>query len=223
MTATIPLIDSLDGFEIVRNKVATILAAEQTLQVAAATAAGKTNPSLWKLRVYLERSDPWEMFKRTVTDFSPVVNVWYDNSNTDLGASNLRSRQQMTSQINIDIVGYAEAQENDTGHLPADRESALTAQRGARLVRGIIMHGKYNYLDLDGIVGRRYVLTRTSFQPSNSDGPIQRAVGVRLTLAVDHIETIGIQDYDAIEQIYVTHKYDPDGMIIAEQDIDTTV
>jgi hypothetical protein len=220
---TIPLIDSPEGFELVRDQIAVVLATEQALQVAEATSQGKPDPSLWKLRVYKERSDPVEVFRDgDEPDLSPVVNVWYDNSGTALNAGDLATKQMANSQINVDIIGYSRAKKDGTGHLPGDELSALTAQRGARLVRRILMHGKYRYLDLNGVVGRRYVLTRTSFQPSSGGRPVQSAVGVRLTFMVDHIETVDLQTYPEIEQIFVTHKFEPDGAVILEQDISFT-
>jgi hypothetical protein len=227
MTATIPLIDTLEGFELVRDQIAVILATEQALQVAEATLQGKPNPDDWKLRVYRERIDPVEVFRDgDETDLSPVVNVWYDNSSTELGAGDLGTRQMVPSQINVDCIGYARAKQDGTGHLPGDELAALTAQRGVRIARGILMHGKYRYLGLgtqpNAIVGRRYVLTRTAFQPTSGGRPVQDAVGVRLTFMVDHIETIGIETYANIEQIFVTHKFDPLGAVILEQDITFT-
>jgi len=223
MTATIPLIDTLDGFELVRDKVALIIASESAAQQALATTAGKDS-DLWKLRVYLERSNPWEVFREGVTDFSPVINVWYDNSNTNLGSSNLGTRQNMTSIINIDCIGYAETNAVSGGQEPGDEYAALTAHRAARLVRGILMHGKYRYLGLaNGIVGRRHILTRTAFQPQSGSQGMQRIMGVRLALSVDHNEFIGIEEYETIANALITIKHDPTGAIIAQLDIDTTV
>ena len=54
------LIDKEDTFEIVRNQIALILANESASQVALATTAGKPDPNLWALKVYTERSNPWE-------------------------------------------------------------------------------------------------------------------------------------------------------------------
>lgn len=222
MTATIPLITAVDGFEAVRNAVAAIIAAEQTSQQAKATAAGQ-DPALWKLRTFIERANPWEMFRDGVTDLSPVINVWYDSSSTDLNASDLSARQMTSSTIHVDCIGYAESAASGSGFLSGDEQAAKVAQRGARLVRGILMHGKYRYLGLPDIVGRRYLQNRTMFQPANGADPVQRVVGCRLTFSVDHIETIGIEEYEEIEQIFVTMQYAPDGEVIAEMDIDVSV
>ena len=49
---TLPLIDKLDTFEIVRDEIAAILATEIASQEA--LAAGEPDPTLWRLRVFLE-------------------------------------------------------------------------------------------------------------------------------------------------------------------------
>ena len=49
-----------------------------------ATAGGK-DPADWKLRIFTERSNPWEEWLNidADTDTSPVVNVWFDTSTFD--------------------------------------------------------------------------------------------------------------------------------------------
>ncbi len=223
MTEVIPLISGVDGFEYVRNQIAVIIAGEQALQQALATAGGQ-DPTLWKLRTYIERSNPWEMFRDGASDASPVVNVWYDSSTTELGSSNLATRQQMTSVINVDCIGYATAEASGSGHTAGDEAAAKVAQRGARLVRGILMHGKYRYLGSPSIIARRHLQNRSMFQPTDDTGrPVQRVVGVRLAFAVDHLETVSVTEYDSIEGIDIEMRHDPDGMVIAEMKIDFDV
>jgi hypothetical protein len=222
MTASIPLITAVDGFEAVRNAVAAIIAAEQAAQQTKATAAGQ-DPALWKLRTYIERACPWEMFRDGVSDLSPVINVWYDSSSTDMNASDLSARQMTSSTIHVDCIGYAESAASGAGFVAGDEAAARVAQRAARLIRGILMHGKYRYLGLPDVVGRRYLQSRTMFQPTNAADAVQRVVGCRLTFSVDHIETIGIEEYNEIEQIFVTMQYTSDGEVIAEMDIDVSV
>ncbi len=98
------LIDRPDGFEIVRDQVAAILATEQANQQALATAAGK-DPSPWALNVYQERSNPWEQYLNNQNDLTPIVNVWFDSASYDQGASSVVDRQCSDTIINIDCYG----------------------------------------------------------------------------------------------------------------------
>ena len=212
--ANIPLITEKDGFEIVRDKIALILATERDLQKAEAASLGE-DPSLWDFKVYIERSNPFEAFNSG--DMTPVINVLYDNSSTDLAGSDLSSNQATESLIHIDIMAQAKTAATATGHAPGDEQAAREAQRVARIARQILMHGKYEYLQLSKMVGRRYMQTRTSFQPRLQT--VQNILGVRLSFVVEHMEYISIEDYPVIEQMYITLKHDPEGAIIAELDL----
>ena len=66
------LIDKQDNSEIVRDQIAAILATEVANQQALATADGK-DPADYKLRIYTERSNPWEAFLNDQTDCKRVV------------------------------------------------------------------------------------------------------------------------------------------------------
>jgi len=54
------LVENLDNSELICDQIAAILATESAAQQALATLAGK-NPKLWKLRVFAERTNAWEM------------------------------------------------------------------------------------------------------------------------------------------------------------------
>ena len=56
------LIDKLDNFEIIRDKIALILANEIANQKVIATNQGKTTPDEWNFKTYTERSNPREDF-----------------------------------------------------------------------------------------------------------------------------------------------------------------
>lgn len=193
MTAVIQqLIDKRDTFEIVRDKVALILAEESAQQQQLATGAGK-DPALWKLRVFTERTNPWE-FLRTddggaPADRSPVVCVWFDNSNLDQRASQTIDRQQMEATYHIDVygIGATEILAGGAGHIPGDEQAAREAQRGARLVRNILMADSYVTLGIDralGLVGQRHVSTIQAFQPEFANQNARQLAGVRLALQV---------------------------------------
>jgi hypothetical protein len=225
MSDTIPLIDSPDGFELVRDAVANILATESALQVAEATNQGKPDPSLWELDVYVERSNPWEAFRDdTAAQNAPILNVWYESSNTNLGASDLVTRQQGPTLINIDCLGYGRTTETAEGHDSGDKVAALEVQRAVRLARKILMDQKYVQLGLKTVVARRFVSDRQSFQPISGNQPIQNVAGIRLTFTVDHAETVDMATLNPYEGALVTIKYDPDesAKVIAQLDIDHT-
>ena len=137
------LIDKQDSFEVIRDQIAAILATETASQMALATAATK-DPQDWKMRIFTERSNPWEQWLNEQTDKSPIVNVWYDNSNFDPSASNIVERQGTDAIFNIDCYGYGVSSDDGaTGHNPGDKEAALAVQKALRLVRNILMAAEY--------------------------------------------------------------------------------
>ena len=218
---TIPLITQPDGFEIVRDKIAQLLADEIALQQELAIVA-EEDPNDWKLDIYLERSRPWEVFRDSPETQTPIVNVWYDNTPVDLAASNLSTRQNGVSTFNIDCLAYSEAKADGAGFIAGDEQAAKNAHKAARLVRQILMHDKYRYLELRTFVGRRYVQARTAFQPNEGNQAVQNVMGVRLVLAVKHDEFISLADFNNLEQVFIEMKFEPNGQVIASMDINFT-
>lgn len=180
------LIDKQDNFEVVRDQIAAILVLESNEQQQLAITAGK-DPALWKLRVFRERSNPWEEWLNTQQDQSPIVNVWYDNSNFNMSASNIVERQLSSSVFNIDIYGYGKSHSDGSGHKPGDREAALNAQRATRLVRNILMSANYTYLNLRGLVWQRWPQSISQFQPQLNNNALL-VVGARIAFQVDFNE-----------------------------------
>lgn len=222
MTYALPLIDKVDGFEIVRDKIAEILATETVLQVALATAQGKDHPEDWALKVFKERINPWEEFVHAdaTTDPTPILNVWYDSEGYDKSSSNQSGRQKATSRINIDCLGYALSEDNPAGgHVPGDMSAALVSQRVVRLVRNILMSDKYKYLGLRGLVWRRWVAIQTAYQPQSGGQPVQKVQAVRVAMDIEHNETIEMPTEETVEQVNVKMRHEPNGQIIAEMDI----
>lgn len=214
MTYNIPLIDKQDVFEIIRDKIAQILAAEVAVQMSLAPV-----PADYKLRIYSDRINPWEPFLRVEPgdDVSPIVNVWYDTSNFgERGSSNMSTRQATTSTYNIDVYTYAESTEEVTGHTPGDEQSARNVHNAAKLIRNIIMHDKYICLEMPDDVWWRWVQSMTVFQPQSANQAIQRVVGCRIALDVKHNEYILLEDHEILEVVNVEYRYEPDGQIIAE-------
>lgn len=193
MTALIQtLIDKQDTFEIVRDKVALILAEESAQQQQLAIGEGK-DPALWKLRVFTERTNPWEFLRtndgKAPTDRAPVVSVWYDSSSIDLRASQTIDRQQMEATFNLDVygIGVTELLAGGAGQSPGDQMAAEEAQRGARLVRNILMADSYVTLGIDralGLVGQRHISTIQTFQPEFANQNARQVAGLRLSLQV---------------------------------------
>ncbi len=179
------LIDKQDTFEIVRNKIALILATETASQQLLAPDAGK-DPADFKFRVFAERSNPWAQFENDPVDTSPLVNVWFDTSNFDMTASNVMQRQKSESIFNIDCYGYGKSEDDPGGgHIPGDRTGAFEVQRCVRLVRNILMASIYTYLDLPrGIVWSRLFRSVKVFQIQIDNQTVQNVHASRCEFSV---------------------------------------
>ena len=222
------LIDKQDGFEIVRDQIAAIIKAEVINQMQLATDDGK-DPNKWDLKVFIERSDPWEIWNETDDNGSeilpkiPIVSVWYDNEDVDDGSSSTVDCQTVEGIFNIDIYGYGESQATDDGHQPGDLACVLEAQRGIRLVRNILMAGENTYLQLRGFVGRRMPNRHQVFQPSQGDREQGHVCAARFTLKVRFPETAPQVEGVPLEGVFVTCKRSETGEIYFEADFDYTV
>lgn len=221
---SLPLVQNPDGFEVVRDQIATILAAEILAQQDLAVSA-VGDPLLWKLRVYSERSDPWGAFQGdSPDDTSPLVNVWYESGSFDESAGNIVSNQTCTGIFNIDCYGYAVSTlVAGGGHIAGDRAAALEVHRAVRLVRAILMSGPYRYLGLQGTVGKRWVQSVAMFQPQEIDGrPVQNVMAARVVLSVRFLELAPQYEGDVLEFTSVTVRRAEDGEIVVERDYDYT-
>lgn len=213
MTEITQLIDKQDVFEMVRDKIAVILATESAAQVQLATTAGKPDPSLWALRVYTERATPWDDY----TDGDVIVNVWFDSTVVDESASNTVRNQTMRGMFNIDVIGFGVSKpKQGGGHMPGDELAALNAQRGLRLVRNIIMASNYTYLGMRGVVGQRMPQAINVFQPQLNSKPTDHAVGARLALSVRYEEFSPQFEPDTLRELGVTITRAEDGQVLAE-------
>lgn len=186
------LINKRDNSELVRDELAAILLAETASQQALALGADPAqDPDLWKLRVFVERSNPWEEFLDATDgdlDTTPIVNVALDNVSYDPRASNSIQRQKATAVYNIDCYGCGISAADGAGHSPGDESAALEAQRCARLVRNILMAEVYAYLGMRGTVWGRWPQSLTMFQPQMEGRSLQRIAAVRFALQVDFNE-----------------------------------
>ena len=215
---SLELIDKLDTFEIVRDQIVAILVIETANQMTEATLAGK-DPLDWKLRVFKERSNPWEQFLNDQDDQSPLINVWYDSSGFDPSASNTVERQKTDGMFNIDCYGYGQSEDDIAGgHNPGDRAAALEVQKALRLVRNILMAGENTYLQLRGTVWGRWPQSATVFQPQQGERAIQQIVGARLTLRVTFNEFSPQVVAETLELLSVDVIRAEDGEIVVEAD-----
>jgi hypothetical protein len=219
------LIDKVDVFEAVRDKIALILATESAAQQVLASAAAE-DPDLWELRVYTERTNPWEAFRGDDTDRSPIINVWFENSGFPRARGNVVSKQESGSTYNIDCYGYAVAANVVAGgYTPGDEGAALEVQRAVRLVRNILMAGHYVYLDLPrGTVSGRWLRTVNMFQPQIDNRAVEKVVGCRLALDVSFNEyspQVG-DTAETLDYVAVDVKRTEDGQIVVETDFDYT-
>lgn len=193
----IQLIDSLinkrDSFEIVRDQIAAILAAEVANQMQLAQDAS-ADPELWKVRVFVEKSQPFEQFigsNGPPEDESPICNVYYDSGAFSGDKSNSVSRQLHEAVYQLDVYGYGisgDDPENEGGHIAGDSKAAKEAQRGVRLVRNILMASVNTYLQMQGEVWSRMPQSITMFQPKMGETPVQNVIGARFTLLVKFSE-----------------------------------
>lgn len=212
------LIDKQDSFEIVRDQIAVILNENQAEQQVLAIAASK-DEKLWALRVYIERILPYEAFLAAPTDFSPIVNVWYDSGSFDQGSGDVVSKQAHAATFNIDIYGHEEAKDVVAGGFtPGDEGAARTAQRGLRLCRNVLMAGQNVTLQLRPLVWQRWPQAITSFQPQLAADAVQRVVGIRLALRVTFNEFAPEITGEVIEEVRVDIHRASDGLLIAEAD-----
>ena len=213
------LIDKQDNFEIVRDQIALILATESANQQALATAGGK-DPALWKLRVYTERSNPWENFLNDpLVDKSPIINIWYDNSTFDRSASDPIKSQKSDTIYNIDCYGFGVSAPDGAGHKAGDKEASFEAHRAIRLVRNILMASINTYLQLDRlnlIWGSRFPQSIVSFQPEQGGKQMQQIVGARIKFEVSFNEFSPQYEGVPLEIIGVEIKRAKDGQILAE-------
>ena len=94
----------------------------------------------------------------------------------------------------------------------------LTAQRGLRLVRNILISSQNTYLQLRGVVWGRWVRAMTSFQVELAGESVIQAVGIRLAFEVTFNEFSPQAVSVPLDLISVDVFRALDGMLIAEAD-----
>lgn len=224
------LIDKQDNVEIVRDQIAGILALEiAEQQVLAAAALPAQDPADYKLRIFTERSSPWEQWLNVTgsTDLSPLVNVWTESETFDPKASDTFERQKAEGIYNLDCYAYASSEDNVAGgHKPGDREAAFEVWRAVRLVRNILRANINRFLLLGGkggIVWHTWINSITSFQPEAEPGvAVQNILAARLVLQVDFNEFSPQPLENLLELVTVDVRRTEDGEIVVMADYDYT-
>jgi hypothetical protein len=212
------LIDKLDTAEIVREQLAAILFNETTSQQALAVLAAK-DPALWALKVFVERSNPWEEFadpppQGSQRDLTPLVCVSWDKSDDDEKASDVVERQRVHAVFNIDVYGAGVSRDTDDGHQPGDLAAAEERDRALRLVRNILMAGHYTYLGLRGVVTGRFRVSTEAFEPPLNEQPKVRVRAARLALRVSFNEFSPQVQGVPLELIALTVKRSETGQVL---------
>lgn len=213
------LIDKQDTFEVIRDQIAAILATEIANQMVIASNTPGKDLDDWKLRIFSERSNPWEQLLNEQSDRCPIVNVWFDNSNFDPAASNIVERQKTEAVFNVDCYGYGiSSDEAGGGHNPGDKEAAFEVHKALRLVRNILMAAEYTYLGLRGTVWGRWPQSITVFQPQLDGRQMQQIVGARLAFRVVFNEFSPQVTAETLELVSVDVMRTEDGEIVVEAD-----
>ncbi len=209
------LITKRDNFEIIRDQIAVTIAMEIKSQMVLAAAADR-DPDDWKLRVFTERSNPWD----SSGDNSPIVNVWFDTSRFDRSSSNVMERQSSNSTFNIDCLGFANSSDDHQGgHTPGDQRAAENMHRAVRMVRNIMMHASNTYLGMRGVVSGRWIDSVSTFQPpSYGDNALTHVVGGRITMSVSFNEFSPQDEFDTLDYVSVDVLRAENGQILVEAD-----
>lgn len=222
------LIDKVDTFELVKSQIAAILKVELTQQQVLATAAGQ-DPTLWKLRVFQTRSNPWEEWTELDDadanrrkDKSPIVNVGFDSATFPKAKGDVVERQQADGIFNIDCFAYGVSRPDGfTGHVPGDQDASDVCDRAVRLVRNILMASQYVDLGLGNTVSMRWPDQIQYYQPGIDGVAVERVQAARWTFAVSYNEFSPQYVPVQLREINVTVKRAGTGEVLLVADYQT--
>ena len=180
------LLDSPDNIEIIRDQIAALLAVDLQNQYRLATEAEKPDAQDYKVAVYLEHSDPFQLIDTNTPNANPfpLVNITTDSSDGSSGTGSV-GKMSMTAKFFLDVYANGNAATTDMGN-----KAALRAWKTARLIRRILRAESNTYLGLRGIVGK----VSWNFQ-AYSPGDVQSVLRmriIRITLSVDYVEDVEI-------------------------------
>ena len=217
------LIDKQDTVEIVRDQIARILANESANQMQLALSSGKS-PEPWLFLTTVDRANAYEQALNNPKDpknRTPIVNVWFRSGDFDKSSSNVVSRQAMNARFVVDCYGFGITKDiPGGGHLPGDEDASNECHRIMRLVRNILMASKNTYLQLQGLVWERWVLTQELFQPRFDNQHGLQVVGGRIIFECKFNEFAPQFVAPELEGINVDIKRSEDGFLLAEADFD---
>lgn len=216
------LINKTDSFETIRDQIGVILVNEIANQKALAAAATPTpfDPKPWDLRIFLERSNPWEDYTGDdPVDDRPIVNVWYEGCEFNKSASNISERQKSEMIFNIDVYGYSPCYDNGAGHIASDKQAAFNVHRGIRLIRNILMASSNTYLQFpQGFVWHRWVRSITMFQPTLENRAVERVQAARIIFQVEVNEFSPQYEGVELEYLHIDVKRAETGELLASTD-----
>lgn len=152
------LVNKQDSFEIVRDQIAAILAAETQSQQALAIAAGE-DPVNWAFDVFVERDFPIEKWLNAdpelTMETTPNVTVAIERSQRNDGRSSVPGGKQVYEVTYlIDVLARGVNQVDDVGgtQIPADTDAHKKCQAAVRLVRNFLSATINRRLQLNTVV-----------------------------------------------------------------------
>ena len=188
------LLDTPDNIEIIRDQIAALLAVDLQNQYQLATEAEKPDAQDYKVSVYLEHSDPFQLVDTNTPNANPfpLVNITTDSSDDGNGTASV-GKQSLTAKFFLDVYASGNTATTDMGN-----KAGLRAWKAARLIRRILRAESNTYLGLRGIVGK-VSWNFQAYNPGDTQSVLRMRI-VRITLSVDYVEYVeiasGITDWE---------------------------
>ena len=180
------LLDSQDNIEIIRDQIAALLVVDLQNQYQLATEAQRTDAQDYKVAVYLEHSDPFQLIDTNTPNANPfpLVNITVDSSDGSSGTGSV-GKMAMTGKVFLDVYATGNGATADMGN-----KAALRAWKTARLIRRILRAESNTYLGLRGVVGK-VSWNFQAFDPGDARSVLRMRI-IRITLSVDYVEDVEI-------------------------------
>lgn len=211
------LLETPDRSEQIRDQIAVILRENFDEQVTLAEDDNQ-DPANYGAYVFTERLNPWEGLNDS--DITPIVNITVQDSNFSGAMSSAVNDQKCTTRYHVDCIAFGESRQTAQGHEPGDRLASFEAQRVLRQVRQILMAPQNTYLQLRGIVWKRWGESTQMLQPPAAERPVIHVVAARLVLAVEFTERSPEVLGPPLEIIHATFERGADGKILAAAQYD---
>ena len=215
--------DGPDTVDALREAIAAILKVESENQVQLKRLAGKQKESdEWRLRVFTNRSSPWEQFsdapqdERFVDDRSPLVHVGFSTDTVFGNRGDLIKTQVTSATFWLDCYGCGAPRGTGGGHIPGDYSAWQESSRACRNVRRILMSAHYLHLGMRGIVGKRTWSGRERLDVPIGERGAQHIACTRLSFVVDFSESATPQHVpSALQTIFTEVRRDTlDGEVL---------